>query len=247
VSRSDWYGIGVTLLLGAVGYFIGGLYTALAALLIGLIIIFVARITGTTERATSSPTTTLGDISKAAVPQLRMVELSVAGYGVVPTTFVFQAGTKRYNLPSGIVDVAPTPWTEIAHTALITFANRSSISATRIAAKIKYFDADGKTMTLSGRWADTDQPEPDYRKSVNHLLRVDFYPGDEHKLDIAAQFHDGCYAINNDSFRFDALMMKERFLKGPTVKITIQLIGESVDQTFRFELHLNGVLGVART
>lgn len=106
-----------------------------------------------------------------------------------------------------------------------------------VAAKIEYQDASGKLFQLDGRWADSDQPT-DPTRSTTHLLRVDFNVGDEHPLDIVAQFHDGCYAVNTDSLR-SGIKNPDKKLQGPMIPISVRLLSEDVDQTFQLELKIN--------
>lgn len=111
-----------------------------------------------------------------------------------------------------------------------------------VAAKITYADFAGKAFTINGRWADTDQPAIlDSRQSITHLLRVDFDVGDEHSLDIAALFSDGCFAVNNDSLK-GGIKDPAKMLAGPIVKVSVQLLAEGVNQRFEFQLRINGRL-----
>jgi hypothetical protein len=138
----------------------------------------------------------------------------------------------------------PPTW-ENAECAYVIFGNlpikgKHGKLMNNIAAKITYADYAAKMFTLSGRWADTDQPSVlDPRQSTTHLLRVDFNVGDEHHLDIAANFKEGCFAVNNDSFRGQVKDPAKK-LTGPIVKISIQLVAEGVNQHFDFQLRIGG-------
>jgi hypothetical protein len=138
-----------------------------------------------------------------------------------------------------------------AETVSITFvihrmAGMPGKIAEGVLAKVTYDDPNGRSFEQDGRWNDLDQPSiRDPRQSRNDLLRVKFEPGDEHHLDIAAKFPSGCFAINNDSFR-DGLQRPDRMLVGTTVRITVKLIAQHVDQIFYFELRnpVNGQMEI---
>jgi hypothetical protein len=136
----------------------------------------------------------------------------------------------------------PPTW-ENAECAYVIFGNppikgKHGKLIRSIAAKITYADSSEKMVTFSGRWADTDQPSVlDVRESITHLLRVDFNVGDEHHLDIAALFSDGCFAVNNDSLK-GRIKDPAKMLTGPIVKISVQLVAEGVNQHFDFQLRI---------
>jgi TIR domain len=136
----------------------------------------------------------------------------------------------------------PAPSFEIAECAYVIFGNppvgKKGKMIRSIAAQITYADFTGKMFTSAGRWADTDQPSVlDPRQSTTHLLRVDFNVGDEHHLDIAANFKEGCFAVNNDSLRGQVKDPAKK-LTGPIVKISVQLVAEGVNQHFDFQLRI---------
>jgi hypothetical protein len=105
--------------------------------------------------------------------------------------------------------------------------------AKSVAAKITYFDANGVSFQLDGRWADTTQPAALHPlASKNELLRVDFDTGATHELDVAVRFHGDseCYAVNNDG-----VSGMDRKLVGPTIRVEIKLVAQYVNQTFTTE------------
>jgi hypothetical protein len=126
---------------------------------------------------------------------------------------------------------------ESAKCALVTFDNTGKPRrvAKSVAAKITYLDADARSFTLDGRWADTDFPSADPTKSNRHLLRVDFGVGEDRVLDIAAQFGLECFAVNDASLTNNVKDPNLRLI-GPTIRVTVRLLAEQVDQTFTFEL-----------
>ncbi len=140
---------------------------------------------------------------------------------------------------------------ETAECVSITFANLRAAgvpgkSADDVRAKVTYDDPSGRSIQQDGRWNELDQPAVrDPLRSQNDLLRITFMPGDEHHLDIAAKFAKGCFAINNDCFR-DGLQRSERLLTGTTVRVTVRLVAQYVDQTFYFELKnpVNGQMAI---
>jgi len=140
---------------------------------------------------------------------------------------------------------------ETAECVSITFENRRTTGipgkvAESVLAKVTYDDPIGRSFQQDGRWNELDQPAiRDPLRSQNDLLRITFMPGDEHHLDIAAKFANGCFAINNSSFR-DGVHRPERMLTGTTIRITVRLVAQNVDQTFSFELRnpVNGQMEI---
>jgi hypothetical protein len=108
-------------------------------------------------------------------------------------------------------------------------------TAHNVLAKVTYEDEDGNTFYQFGRWADSDQPEKfGHLDSKNTLLPMDFLPGAEHELDIAAKFPKdySCYAVNNESF--PKIRLEKQQLDGPTVNVTVELTAEQVHEKFVF-------------
>ncbi len=157
-------------------------------------------------------------------------ELAFVRCEVKPVRFIFRTHPPSY---------------EDAECAYVTFGNtpikgKNGKLMRSIAAKITYADFTEQMFTFDGRWADTDQPAVlDPRQSTTHLLRVDFDVGDEHHLDIAANFRDGCFAVNNDSFR-GQIKDPAKMLTGPIVRISIQLVAVGINQHFEFQLRIGG-------
>lgn len=140
---------------------------------------------------------------------------------------------------------------EEAECVSVTFANRREVGmpgkiAEGVLAKVTYIDSSRRSFQQDGRWNKLDQPSiRDPRQSQNDLLRITFEPGDEHPLDIAAKFANGCFAMNNDSLR-EGPQRSERILQGTTVHITVRLVAQYVDQSFDFELRnpVNGQMEI---
>jgi hypothetical protein len=108
-------------------------------------------------------------------------------------------------------------------------------TAQHVLAKVTYKDEDGNTFYQFGRWADSDQPEKfGHLDSKNTLLPMDFLPGAEHELDIAAKFPKdySCYAVNNESF--PKIRLEKQQLDGPTINVTVELTAEQVHEKFVF-------------
>jgi hypothetical protein len=109
-------------------------------------------------------------------------------------------------------------------------------TAHNILAKLTYIDENGRTFEQRGRWADSDQPEKLGRlDSKDKLLYMDFLPGAEHELDIAAKFPEdrSCYAVNNDSF--PKIRLDKQELDGRIIAVAIELIAEQVKERFSFQ------------
>jgi len=125
----------------------------------------------------------------------------------------------------------------------ITFKNKREAgipgkTAKQVAATITYADSsDGKTLKVKGRWAQTTQPEAlSPLESKIPLLRIDFLPGDDFDLDIAAKFPIDvqCFAIDNDSF--PKIRHERTMLTGPLIRVRIELVSENVEQFFVAEI-----------
>jgi hypothetical protein len=98
--------------------------------------------------------------------------------------------------------------------------------ARKVAARITYFDPDRSPFTLDGRWARTTQPAAFSQvEDKTDILRVDFYPGTQHELDIANKLPNRMYS---HAVAYDDL--EARMLIGPIVKVKIELIAEHVCQ-----------------
>lgn len=127
--------------------------------------------------------------------------------------------------------------TASAECIYLIFANHKKLGmpgkiARNVLARVRYTELEtGKSFEQDGRWANNDQPAMlDVGQSKKSIVRTDFDVGDEHPLDIAAKFQDGCYAVNNEGVR-----RTDNVLRGD-VAIAVHLIAEHVDQTFKFEL-----------
>jgi hypothetical protein len=128
---------------------------------------------------------------------------------------------------------------ELAFALILKIANEVHKLPGKIApgvlAKVTYEDEDGRTFTQYGRWADSDQPETlSYLNSKNELLPMDFLPGSEHELDIAAKFPKdySCYAVNNESF--PKIRHEKQQLDGPIIAVTVRLMAENVHEEWEF-------------
>lgn len=108
--------------------------------------------------------------------------------------------------------------------------------AHKVAARITYFDPDRMPFTLDGRWARTTQPAAfSQLEDKTDILRVDFYPGTQHELDIANKLPNRMYS---HAVAYDDLEAK--MLIGPIVKVKIELIAEHVSQVFECAFDISG-------
>src|SRR6266403_4103958 len=128
---------------------------------------------------------------------------------------------------------------ETAFALRLKIVNRSprlpAKTAHKVLAKVTYLDEDWRTFTQYGRWADSDQPESlGPLVSKDGLLAMDFLPGAEHELDIAAKFPKdySCYAVNNDSF--PKIRLDKQQLDGPIVTVKVELFAEHVREEIEF-------------
>jgi len=101
--------------------------------------------------------------------------------------------------------------------------------AEKVGAKITYIDGVNQPFTLDGRWVRTKQPAAyGPLEDKTEILRVDFYPGTQHELDIANKVpshQQFCHAVAYDDLHAHQLF-------GPIIKVKIELSAEHVYQIF---------------
>jgi len=129
---------------------------------------------------------------------------------------------------------------ETATALRVKFVNKVSMlpgkTAYAVLARMTYTDEGGGKFSQFGRWADSTQPERLHPlDSSNVLLPMDFLPGAEHELDLAAKFPQdfSCYAVNNDSF--PDIRRENQKLHGPKVHVSVELTSEQVHKKFEFK------------
>jgi hypothetical protein len=135
----------------------------------------------------------------------------------------------------------PNTQPEVGSCLRARFINKASAgkpgkNACGVIARITYTDQDGSSYYHSGRWAESTQPEALHPlESKLSLLPIDFLVGMEHDLDIAVKFarEPYCYAVNNESFPW--MRIPEKQLKGPIIKVKVELTGETVNEVFEFK------------
>jgi hypothetical protein len=108
-------------------------------------------------------------------------------------------------------------------------------------AEIEIRDNNGQLLIgpIAGRWADSDQPSEDWRKSTKPLEQVDIGLGVSRELGVLMQHPGGpIYVINNESWKYPRLAKPEFEIRTDSFKVRIRLIGIHVDEVFSY--HLRG-------
>jgi len=107
-------------------------------------------------------------------------------------------------------------------------------------AEIEILGNDDKVLIgpIAGRWADTDQPDGDWRKSTKPLEQVEIGLGVSRELGVLMQHPGGpIYVINNESWKYPKLAKPEYEIKADSFKVRVRLIGIHVDELFIFNLN----------
>lgn len=100
---------------------------------------------------------------------------------------------------------------------------------------VEFFDATGKKLYfLDGRWADTDQPQPE--TPTVQLLSVNIPIGQTREMDIAFKYpeDDDCYGVNNDSYRTSDFRDPRWKLTGSDFYAIVRLRAPYIDKRWRF-------------
>jgi hypothetical protein len=121
--------------------------------------------------------------------------------------------------------------------------NTENNHATRVTARLTYFDEKGRKLVgpIYARWSNSIPP-----KTRDDLRDIIYYQldssGKPEPIDIAFKIDSegSCYAYNNEAYFASDLKVPEFEIKVPVVNVKIELRGERVNRNFKMQFRNDG-------
>jgi hypothetical protein len=225
MSNKNLWDTGLALCVAGVALLVGGIYGAIAAIIIGGAMMTVGRLR---KDELGEPFENIRLVSRAVstTPSKLVATQSHAENKIVVHSFELR-GTRFSNDPADMVR-----W----YSLHLFLKNDSDVPAKQVGATIKFSRVEnGEIKQIKeldhGRWADGHYPSAEHPKSEINV--ADFAPRQIRDLDIAMEVPEDvdCYAVNNDNFiGVPELRIDMHRLSGTNLLADVEINGSGVSR-----------------